>query len=214
MRPHHAILFVLSVFVVPAAHASDASWIFNPGYYTHSPATGQRVAQYEPERPSIVPVDPTYQESGYRHQLIQVGTDWLNLVQTWGAGTAIRPYGEWEYPYRPGATPYGSWPYPQVPWIRPIYPWRNSSGMDRQPLGMDRQPFGTNREPYGMGHQSYESNRQPFGNGAAISGYGPGGMGAWQAGPQPFGVPAPMPYSGAISAPPLYGPTATGGQEL
>ena len=61
-------------FVVPAAQASDVSWIFRPGYYTHSPVTGQRVAQYEPERPSIVPTDPTYQESGYRHQLYSPAT--------------------------------------------------------------------------------------------------------------------------------------------
>jgi len=109
MRRHHAIIFVLSTIITTAAQASDVSWIFRPGFYTHSPVTGQRVTQYEPPAPSIVPTDPTYQESGYRHQLIQQGTEWLNLVQTWGAGTSIRPYGEWEFPYRAGATPFGPW---------------------------------------------------------------------------------------------------------
>jgi hypothetical protein len=177
MRLHHAILFVLSSFVGAAAQASDASWIFHPGYYTHSPVTGQRVAQYEPERPSIVPIDPTYQESGYRHQLIQNGTDWLNLVQTWGAGTSIRPYGEWEYPYRAGATPFGPWGNPQGPWTLPFDSWQN--------------PYGLNRLPYGYGPMS--------------PGQGLGGGGAWKAGPQALqpappmpGIPGPMPRGQAL----------------
>ena len=153
MRLHHAIFFILSVFVVPAAQASDVSWIFRPGYYTHSPVTGQRVAQYEPERPSIVPTDPTYQESGYRHQIIQAGNDRLNIVQTWGAGTAIRPYGEWEYPYRAGATPFGPWGNPQGPWTLPFDSWQNPYGLNRLPRGFD----------------------------ATSPGYGFGGPGDWQA---------------------------------
>ena len=127
------------------------SWIFRPGYYTHSPVTGQRVAQYEPEQPSIVPTDPTYQESGYRHQLVQAGNDRLNIVQTWGAGTAIRPYGEWEYPYRAGATPFGPWGNPQGPWTLPFDSWQN--------------PYGLNRLPYGYGQRrgSGYSGRRPWG---------------------------------------------------
>jgi hypothetical protein len=186
MRLHHAIFFVLTSFVVAAAQASDVSWIFLPGYYTHSPVTGQRVAQYAPEQPSIVPTDPTYQESGYRHQLIQVGTEWLNLVQTWGAGTAIRPYGEWEYPYRAGATPFGPWGNPQGPWTLPFDSWRN--------------PYGLNRSPYGYGQGS--------------SGYGPGGYGAWQSGQQAMPAPQPMPFSGAAMPAPMPVPPASRGQAL
>ena len=185
MRLHHAICFVLSIFVVAAAEASDVSWIFHPGYYTHSPITGQRVAQYEPERPSIVPTDPTYQESGYRHQLVQAGNDWLNLTQTWGAGTAIRPYGEWEYPYRAGATPYGPWVNPQGPWAQPLNSWQNS--------------YGANRLPYGYGRRSFK--------------FDPGGVRDWQSGPPPP-PPAPTPPSGAASVPPMAGPMAQRGQEL
>jgi hypothetical protein len=123
MRRHHAIFFVLGILLAPAAQASDVSWIFLPGYYTHSPITGERVSQYQPEKPSLVPIDPTYQESGYRHQTYQIGTDNLNFVQTWGAGTGIRPYGEWERPFRPGATPYGPWwGYAQGPWTTPYWP--------------------------------------------------------------------------------------------
>jgi hypothetical protein len=185
MRLYHAIFLVLSSFLVSAAQASEVNWIFRPGYYTHSPVTGQRVAQYEPERPSIVPTDPTYQESGYRHQIIYAGNDRLNIVQTWGEGTAIRPYGEWEYPYRAGATPFGPWGNPQGPWTLPFGAWQN--------------PYGLGRLPYGYGPQS--------------SGYGPGG-GAWQAGPQPQPAPMPIGTPGAVSAPPLPRPTAPRGQEL
>ena len=193
MRLHHAIFFVLSSLLAPVAQASDVSWIFHPGYYTHSPVTGQRVAQYEPERPSIVPVDPTYQESGYRHQLVQVGTDWLNLVQTWGAGTAIRPYGEWEYPYRPGATPYGPWVNPQGPWTLPFDSWQN--------------PYGMNRQPYGYGRRSpVTAPRFPV-TGQAARGCGRRARSrSWFRRRCRF--PAPP------SAPPVAGPMAPQGQEL
>jgi len=171
MRLHHAIPILLSISFIATARASESSWMFRPGYYTHSAETGQRVAQYEPERPSYVSVDPTYQESGYRHELIQAGNDWLNIVQTWGQGTAIRPYGEWEYPYRAGATPFGPWGNPQGPWTLPFDSWQN--------------PYGLNRMP------SY---------GPWQGGYGPGGTGGngrWQPAPQPLpragGVSLPPP---------------------
>lgn len=155
MKLHPAIFLLLTTGFVPAAWASDVSWAFLPGYYTHSPVTGERVAQYEPERPSLVPTDPTYQESGYRHQVIHAGDDWLNIVQTWGAGTAIRPYGEWLYPYRPGATPYGPWGNPQGPWTLPYGAWQN---------------------PYAAG-------RLPYGHGQRYSGDWTGGGGTWQSAP-------------------------------
>ncbi len=186
MRLHHAIFLVSSIFIVSAAQAGDASWMFRPGYYTHSPLTGQRVAQYEPEQPSIVPTDPTYQESGYRHQLFQVGNDRLNIVQTWGAGTLIRPYGEWEYPYRAGATPFGPWGNPQGPWTLPFDSWQN--------------PYGLNRLSYGYGGRSSAS--------------GPSGAGAWQAGPQAAPAPAPMPPPATATAPPPPGPPTPHGQAL
>jgi hypothetical protein len=188
MKPYRAFFFVLSSFVLSAAQASDVSWVFRPGYYTHSPVTGERVAQYEPERPSIVPTDPTYEESGYRHTVIQSGNDRLNIVQTWGAGTAIRPYGEWEYPYRAGATPFGPWGNPQGPWTLPFGAWQN---------------------PYAL-------NRLPYRYGPGALGYGPGGAGPWQTGPQ-AGPPAPpvsAPVPSAAAAPPLAGATAPHGQAL
>jgi hypothetical protein len=190
MRRHHTIVFVLTAMIAPAAQASDVSWMFRPGYYTHSPVTGERVAQYEPERPSIIPTDPTYQESGYRHQVIQLDTDHLNIVQTWGAGTAIRPYGEWERPYRPGATPYG-------PWMNP-YPYRALP-----------TPYGPNRSPYGYGANPYGSNAY------GPTPYGPGPDAAnWQAGPQLAPAPPQEANSGAVPAPPTANPARPHGQEL
>jgi len=201
MRLHHLIILVSIAFAVPAAQASDVSWIFRPGYYTHSPVTGQRVAQYQPEQPSIVPTDPTYEESGYRHQIILAGNDRLNIVQTWGAGTAIRPYGEWEFPYRAGATPFGPWGNPQGPWTLPFDSWSN---------------------PYGLGHPSH-------GYGPTPPGYGPAGPGAWQAGPPPVPQagpqqaappappqmpPAPPPMPGTAAAPPTGGLMMPRGQAL
>jgi hypothetical protein len=181
MRLHQAIPLVLSFLLISPAAASEVSWMFRPGYYTHSPTTGKRVAQYEPDAPSYVSVDPTYQESGYRHELIQAGNDIVNIVQTWGAGTAIRPYGEWLYPYRAGATPYGPWGNPQGPWTLPFDSWRN-------PYGLNRLPY----SPYGQ-----------YGNGGVV-------QPAPQAGPPPMpqpmpfqiGAPGPMAAPGAGSVPP------------
>ena len=160
--------------------------MFQPGYYTHSPITGKRVAQYEPEKPSYVTVDPTYQESGYRHQVIQNGTEWLNLVQTWGAGTAIRPYGEWQYPYRAGATPYGPWGNPQGPWTLPFDSWQNPYGLNRAPY------YGPWRPGYGGGNPGGDFHTQPF--------------------PQPLSAGGAMAAPSNASVPPLPGPPAPQGQ--
>ena len=193
MRLHHAIFFVLSGLLAPVAQASDVSWIFRPGYYTHSPATGQRVAQYEPERPSIVPTDPTYQESGYRHQTC---ASWHRLAEPradlgrghsnpalWRVGVSLSRRGNAVWSLGQSTRPLDA----------AFDSWQNSYGMNRQPYG------------YGAFISGY---------GASISGYGPGGAGVWQAGPQPLVVPAPMPFSGAPSAPPVAGPMAPQGQEL
>lgn len=164
MKLHLALFLVLSWLIADAACASDAAWMFLPAYYTHSPVTGERVAQYAPERPSLVPIDPTYQESGYRHQYVQGSTEILNLVQTWGMGTAIRPYGEWEFPYRAGATPFGPWGNPQGPWTLPFDSWQN--------------PFALNRPSWGYGgwNSAYD---------------GPAGNRGWQ--PRPNMPPSPSP---------------------
>ena len=144
MKRHLACIAVLAALTTSGVKGEESSWIFRPSYFSHTPETGQRVVQYQPEEPVIVRCDPTYQESGfsYSHSSVQVGQneDHLHIVQTWGRGDAIRPYGEWEYPYRAGATPYGpwtnsqgAWGYPQGPWgLRPN-PWQNPYGPGPSP---------------------------------------------------------------------------------
>ncbi len=85
----------LAAFIVAlaaTASASDVSWIFLPGYYTHR--DGVRVTQYEQPKPSYVTTDPTYQESGSRHQSYGCGGNTLDIYQTWGNPPAYypRPY--------------------------------------------------------------------------------------------------------------------------
>jgi hypothetical protein len=192
MRLHHAIALLFCLLLTSAATASESSWMFQPGYYTHSPVTGKRVAQYEPENPSYVVVDPTYQESGYRHQLIQNGTEWLNVIQTWGAGTAIRPYGEWEFPYRAGATPFGPWGNPQGPWTLPFDSWQN-------PFALNRYPYCPWRTGNGWGGQGDNDRwRQPMSQ------------------PMPQSPPAAgmMAAPGGMNASPPPGPPMPQGQAL
>ena len=125
---------VLAAVGPALAAAASPSWIFRPSYYSHSPATGERVVQFAPPEPAYVRVDDTYMESGYRHnQRVMRGLDGTadrtHIVQTWGNGDSIRPYGEWEYPFRPGATPYGPWSYAPGAGNPPYYqPWAGPYG--------------------------------------------------------------------------------------
>jgi hypothetical protein len=136
MRRHLALAVALAA-AGSACAARAESWIFRASYYSHDPATGNRVNQFAPEKPAYVRVDPTYQESVYRHSRsgFEVGGsfDYLHTVETWGQGENIRPYGEWLFPYRAGATPYGPWGNPQGPWTTPFGSWGNPYGLGRLP---------------------------------------------------------------------------------
>ena len=115
-RPLALILFAAIAGVAMAARA-ETRWVFRKSYYSHDPSSGRRVAQYARPAPAYAPPQDNYRQSGYRHirRSLRVGgsADHLHVVQTWGEGENIRPYGEWQFPYRPFATPYnGLWPYP------------------------------------------------------------------------------------------------------
>lgn len=191
MRRQLWLALVLGV-VAGADRASGASWMFLPGYYTHSPTTGERVNQYAPPAPAYARYGEEFLQSGYRHEHIQNGRDNTHIVETWGAGEWIRPYGEWQRPYRDGATPYGPWGNPQGPWTTPFDSWVN--------------PYGLGKLPYGQGPYYQPSPypnaapRQQQPHGGALppnpGAYGPQ-MQQPQAGPAPR-----MPYSGYGPAPP------------
>jgi hypothetical protein len=173
MRRHLELSLLILAAIPPAltgmvaaapqrAGAGERSWVFRPTQNTHAPATGQRVAQYAKEEAKQVRFDPTYQQSGYRHSRSGFAFggiyDYMHIVETWGQGESIRPYGEWLFPYRAGATPYGPWGNPQGPWTTPFGAWSN-------PYGLGRLPWGE------RGHPHY-----PMGPGPGLPGSGaPGG---------------------------------------
>ena len=123
----------------PCAEGNEgASWIFQPSYFSHDPDTGQRVTQYAPIPKVYLTYDPTYRESGfhYTQELLRGpngSVDAFHFIQSWGRGDQIRPYGEWEFPYRAGATPYGPWGNPQGPWTLPFDSWQNPYGLGQLP---------------------------------------------------------------------------------
>jgi hypothetical protein len=211
MKWQLAILLVLSPYatvtagqvncekltLIPLALCSqseESSWIFRPSYFSHDPATGKRVAQYAQEPTSYRREDPTYLQSGYRHnQSILRGADGSadrqHIVETWGKGELIRPYGEWLFPYRAGATPYGPWGNPQGPWTLPFDSWQNPYGL----LQHWPTPYGSNGPyPPGPGGGGYPGAMSGYGSGYGAGpgpGYGPGsGHGA---GPGSYGPPTP-----------------------
>ncbi|MCC6125882.1 MAG: hypothetical protein IT426_13020 [Pirellulales bacterium] len=176
---------------------NGATWIFQPSYYSHDPETGQRVAQYAPLPKVYPPYDPTYRESGFHYtQSILRGPDGsvdaLHLIQSWGRGDQIRPYGEWLYPYRAGATPFGPWGNPQGPWTLPFDSWANPYGLGQLPYppwpvypynnpnpGYNSYPGAV---PYGNHHSppapgmNYGPSPMPYGNGGFNPGGQPGGF--------------------------------------
>lgn len=107
--------------------AEYSSTLFDRSYFTHKPGSDQRVVQYAPNQPAYR-TEGHYERSAFRYTQSTIGrgrnADRLNVVETWGRGAEIRPYGEWERPFRRGAQPiwmtdpqayfYGSYPYPYL----------------------------------------------------------------------------------------------------
>jgi len=197
MRRHTLIETALAICAVSLFCGSD--WGFRPSYYTHDPATGQRVSQYAQPAPSYGLAASNYQQSGYRHNTTSIrgpnGSDHMHIVETWGDGANIRPYGEWLYPYRAGATPYGPWGNPQGPWTLPFDSWMNPYGL-MQPRGY---PMPYAQLPPGMMHQGgmpgMGQGMGPGGPQPMMPPAGPGGPGArpfQHKGPGP--APGPAPY--------------------
>ncbi len=121
----------------PQAQVHASKWVFLRSPYSHSPDGSDRVVQFQPVPTVILPHDPTYIQSGFRHREMHLragrSADRLHVVETWGMGAYIRPYGEWEFPYRAGATPFGPWGNPQGPWTLPFDSWVNPYGLGQLP---------------------------------------------------------------------------------
>lgn len=94
-----------------SSFGTAADWITAPSYYSHDPQTGERVTQYTPIGPFYTFARSDYLQSGYRHtrSSIQAGhsADHMHIVEEWGR--AVRPYGEWRFPFRPYSVPYDLW---------------------------------------------------------------------------------------------------------
>jgi len=153
MMRHLAFASTLAVGMLLVSTV-EGDWAFKQSYYSHDLTSGQRVAQHSPGETPYARVEPNYQQSAYRHQRIRIGgprgsADNIHIVETWGEGESIRPYGEWLRPYRAGATPYGPWGNPQGPWTLPFDSWVNPYGLGQLPY----PPY-----PYGGGHQPYSGS--------------------------------------------------------
>ena len=185
MRQH---LFAVVLLSVLANSVWAGSWMFEPSTYSHDPQTGERVVQYVAKPPVCGPSDPTYEQSAYIHKrtaLRGVGgsVERRHYVETWGAGEAIRPYGEWQRPFRAGATPYGPWGNANGPWTTPFDSWNNPYGLGKLPT-----------PPWYPWSPLYQGGGYPDG------GYpGPGGPIAVPYGGQ--GGPMGQPGSGAAAGP-------------
>ncbi|MCL4191226.1 MAG: hypothetical protein KJZ87_05735 [Thermoguttaceae bacterium] len=126
------------VLLALAASSAQASWVFNPSYFSHDPASGERAIQYAPGIAPPAPYAPDYRQGAYRHKQTVLrkadgSVDRRHVVETWGGGEYIRPYGEWERPFREGATPFGPWGNPQGPWTTPFGSWVNPYGLGQLP---------------------------------------------------------------------------------
>jgi hypothetical protein len=131
-------LLPLLLLLTSLASSAGASWAFAPSYFSHDPASGERVVQYSPGVAPPAPYAPDYQQSGYRHKQTVLrkadgSIDRRHVVETWGGGEYIRPYEEWERPFREGATPFGPWGNPQGPWTTPFGSWVNPYGLGQLP---------------------------------------------------------------------------------
>lgn len=163
------------------SQAGQGDWAFKPSYYSHDPASGERVAQYAPAEKAYADID-NYRRSGYRQQRIRIqspggSADNIHLVETWGEGEFIRPYGEWLRPFREGATPYGPWGNAQGPWTLPFESWVNPYGLGNLPT-----PPWVHWQSYSMPHPSPSPYPSP----------------TPYPSPSPSPVYGPMPYGGAM----------------
>jgi hypothetical protein len=115
MTPCRAIfgLCVLALVCFPdtTVLAQGHDWLTAGSYYTHNPQTKQRVHQFAAV--TAVPHTPDPFMSVYRQQRssITVGGSSDHYHKVYQFGEVVRPYGEWERPFRPYSVPFSDWAY-------------------------------------------------------------------------------------------------------
>jgi len=115
-------LLLLVLIQINSVRASDCcdvapdatDWLTLPSTFTHDPKNGQRVSQYAAIESPTAPMPPNFLSSGYTHTRSNLNfrgsQDNYHRVETWGA--PVRPYGEWQRPFRPYSVPYDLWGAP------------------------------------------------------------------------------------------------------
>jgi hypothetical protein len=83
-------LILILLALTSTAAASDVSWVFQPGYYTHR--CGDRVAQYQPEKPSLIPIRPDYCEWHEDEEWQYSPHNWIYTYKTWTSGNTHENY--------------------------------------------------------------------------------------------------------------------------
>jgi hypothetical protein len=131
------------------SYALAGDWITAPSYFTHDPQTGERVRQYSPIGPFYTFSRGDYRRSGYRHTESSIqyngSADRLHIVEEWGG--PVRPYGEWEFPFRPYAVPYELWGPPWYGYGWSFFqPWGGGPGPGHP--GGARDMMSPSGEPY------------------------------------------------------------------
>jgi hypothetical protein len=197
-----------AIVLAGPAMAHAESWIFRPSYFSHDPVSAERVAQFAQPAPSYVRTGENYLQSGYSHNTITMGrgnsVEHIHIVESWGQGENIRPYGEWLYPYRPGATPYSLPLYGAGAYGRPA------------PYGPGGNPYGPATAPYGYGNnpsglmRAYPPNI--YGNPYPAAPYAGGVGGAAAVAPQGVGPetgPNVGAYPSRVGPPLIYAPQYT-----
>ena len=113
-RTERATRTAMTILVALAAGpigTAAADWVTAPSFHTHDPATGMRVVQAAARQPAIASLASQAPRATYRHyeSTLSVGgvRDRIHVVDQ--SGPSVRPYGEWQHPYRPYSVPYAQW---------------------------------------------------------------------------------------------------------
>jgi len=125
-------------------HVLGQDWMTRGSYYTHNPKTKKRVNQYAPEPNVVHTPNPYKRVFRYSRSRLQVDGSFENYHTVEAFGGVVRPYGEWQRPFRPYSVPYSDWAYGS-PFGYLAYPRRTNPSLPPGVYGpsfFPYQPFG------------------------------------------------------------------------